>query len=407
MSFTAALFPLLFGLGLGALLTYLALRGRLAAEAQLTNTFKALAADTLHQNSAAFLQLAEGRLSEKEQAANATLDKKSTAIDTLLKPMQETLSKMDEQIRALELKREGAYRELNETVLASRATQQQLRNETGLLLQALRAPTARGRWGELQLQRILEMTGMSEHAKDFKTQVTIAGEDDKIRPDVIVYMPGHHCLIVDSKVPLDAYLDWVQSNDESLRDEALKQHARRLKDHIKTLSAKAYWEKVEGAFDFVVLFLPGENFLSAALDGDPSLMEYCAQNHVVIATPMTLIAILRSGAYGWRQESLQDNVRAVADLGRKLYGSLSSFTGHMETVGRRLGSTVEAYNGAVGSLERNVLSKARKLAECGLGPGPEDGELESPAFIERAPRLPTGASTEDDAKLIALNPKKN
>jgi len=399
----------LIGFGLGAFVVWVASRTRLASQGQLSDTFKALAADTLNQNSAAFLQLAEGRLREREQAATATLDKKTVAIDAMIKPVQETLQKMDVQLQALEVKREGAYRELAEMVTASRETQTQLRNETSQLLQALRAPTARGRWGELQLQRILEMTGMSTHAHDFVTQGTIKDEDDTIRPDIIVALPGERCVIIDSKVPLTAYLDSVQTSDEATRAACLKQHAKHLKDHIKKLSAKAYWNKVEGTPEFVVLFLPGEHFLSAALDGDAGLMEYSAQNQVVLATPMTLIALLRTVAYGWRQESLQANVREVADLGRKLHTALGVFTKHMDSVGSRLGGAVEYYNKAVRSLETNVLSKARALADCGAGSGQDNETIVAPDLIEREPRLSVVQTADEDgeAKLITLNPKTN
>lgn len=372
----------------------MALRSRKNMTAELSDMFKALASDTLHQNSATFLQLAESKLKEREQAATNTLDKKTVAIDAMIKPVSETLKKMDEQIQKMEIKREGAYRELAEMVASSRETQTMLRNETSQLLQALRAPTGRGRWGELQLQRILEMTGMSEHACDFTTQTTFAGEDNNIRPDAIVSLPGNRCVIIDSKVPLTAYLDFVQSNDDTGRADALKQHARQLKDHIKTLSAKSYWEKVEGTPAFVVLFLPGEHFLSAALDGDNGLMEYSAKNQIVLATPMTLIALLRTVALGWRQEALQENARNIAALGGKLLSSLEVFSKHFGQLGKTLSTTVEHYNRSIGSLERNVLVKARKLAEYGAGSG--EHELEAPAPLEKEPRLTIVESTEED-----------
>ncbi|MFA6280139.1 MAG: DNA recombination protein RmuC [Bdellovibrionales bacterium] len=384
----ASLFPILIflcGAALGGALAYALLRGRGAAQGDLIDTFKALAADTLHQNSAAFLQLAEGKLAQREQAASATLDKKTVAIDAMIKPVQETLRKVDLQLQAMEVKREGAYRELAEMVTASRETQIQLRQETSQLLQALRAPTGRGRWGELQLQRLLEMTGMSAHARDFTTQETVAGEDTAIRPDVIVALPGQRCVIIDSKVPLSAYLDFVQSGDEGARAGAIRQHARQLKDHIKRLSNKAYWDKIEGTPEFVVLFLPGEHFLSAALDGDPDLMEYSAANQVVLATPMTLIALLRTVAYGWRQEAMHQNVREVADLGRALHAALGLFAEQMDAVGSKLGGAVEVYNKTVRSLEKNVLTKARQLSV--FGAGSSEKEIEAPAVIEREPRL--------------------
>lgn len=378
---------LIFALGLlcGAVVVFLAMRGRSAAQGLLVDTFKALAADTLHQNSATFLQMAEGKLQQREQAATATLDKKTVAIDAMIKPVQETLQSMNAQLQALEVKREGAYRELAEMVTASRETQNQLRGETSQLLQALRAPTGRGRWGELQLQRILEMTGMSTHAQDFSTQVSVSDDSGNIRPDVVVALPGGRCVVIDSKVPLAAYLDSVQMNDEPARQGALKQHARQLKEHIKTLSGKAYWEKFSGTPEFVVLFLPGEHFLSAALDSDSDLMEYSAKNKVVLATPMTLIALLRTVAYGWRQEKMHANMLEMVETGRKLHAALTVFTKHMNDLGGRIGSSVEVYNKMIGSFDRNVMSKARKFEECGVVSGGD--ELTTPEFIEREPHL--------------------
>lgn len=383
------------GLLLGAVAVFLImLRSRGAARQQLVEAFKALAADTLHQNSSAFLQMAEGKLRERELAASAQLDKKSAAIDEMIKPVKETLQRMDEQLRALEVKREGAYRELAEMVSASRETQLQLRQETGQLLQALRAPTGRGRWGELQLQRILEMTGMSEHTRDFTLQGTIAGEEGAIRPDAVVALPGNRCIVIDSKVPLSAYLDAVQSNDELARLEAIKKHARQLKDHIKQLSAKAYWERMEGTPAFVVLFLPGEHFLSSALEGDPGLMEFSAAQNVVLATPMTLIALLRTVAYGWRQEAISKNMRQITDMGRKLYVALVKFAEHMKALGNRLDGAVTAYNNAVGSLERNALERARQLGALGVTmTGEEIPELET---VNKRPRAISISKTTAD-----------
>jgi len=385
-----------FGLLTGGLVAFAAMRGRVAAQAQMTDTFKALAADTLHQNSVAFLQLAEGKLQQREQAASSTLDKKTVAIDAMIKPVQETLQTMNVQLQALEVKREGAYRELAEMVASSRETQVQLRHETSQLLQALRAPTGRGRWGELQLQRILEMTGMSIHAQDFSTQVAVSDAEGNVRPDVVVALPGDRCVIIDSKVPLAAYLDSVQANDDTMRAQALKQHAKQLKDHVKTLSGKAYWEKFAGTPEFVVLFLPGEHFLSAALDGDSDLMEYSAKNKVVLATPMTLIALLRTVAYGWRQETMHANVQEMMELGRKLHGALTVFTKHMNDMGSRLGASVDVYNKMIGSFDRNVMSKARKFEECGVLSGGD--ELVSPDYIEHEPRLTVVDSTKKIAE---------
>ena len=358
------------GAALGAVAVWLFLQGRIQADHTMIATFKALAADTLNQNSAAFLQLAEGKFRQSEQQASATLTQKTAAIEAMVTPVKDTLQKMDEQLRAIEIKREGAYRELAEMVTASRETQQHLRHETSQLLQALRAPTGRGRWGELQLQRILEMTGMSAHAADFSTQQVFNGEDGTIRPDVVVALPGNRSVVIDSKVPLAAYLDSMQGSDEPARLAAMKLHAKQVRDHIKRLGAKAYWEQVSNTPEFVVLFMPGEHFLSAALDSDNELMEFSMAQRVVLATPMTLIALLRTIAYGWRQEALQDNVRQIATMGRELHKAVGSFASHMEDLGKKIGNTVECYNKSVNAMEKQVLSKARQLADSGTASEP-------------------------------------
>lgn len=353
------------GLIIGCGAMWLVARVRFQGEAALSDKFKALAADTLRQNNEAFLQLAESRLKQSELAATATLDKKATAMEEMVKPVKESLEKMDAQLQALEVKREGAYRELSEMVKLSHATHQQLRSETSQLLQALRSPTTRGRWGEMQLKRILEMTGMSAHAKDFSAQHTVTNDDGVLRPDFIVYLPGERCVIIDSKVPLDSYLDATQTADETTRQAALKQHAVHIRQHVKALAAKAYWDQVEGTPEFVVLFLAGDHFLSAALDYDQDLMDFSVGQKVILATPMTLIALLRTVAYGWRQENLRDNVKKIGALGSELYTSLMTMTGHITDMGKKLGGALESYNSMIGSLERNVLSKARKLKESG------------------------------------------
>ena len=372
------------GILLGGVITRLIVRARLQSSYEMLNAFKALAADSLNQNNQAFLHLAETRLKQSEQAANATLSQKTTAIDEMVKPIKESLQKVDAQLHAIEIERKGAYCELKEMVSSSRETHQQLRNETSQLLQALRAPTGRGRWGELQLQRILEMTGMSIHTKDFSTQTTFSNDDRKIRPDMIVNLPGKRCIIIDSKVPLMAYLDSVQTNDDVAKQASMKQHSKQLRDHIKTLSDKAYWEQIEGTAEFVVLFLPGEHFLSAALDNDPDLMEYSTTHKVVLATPMTLIALLRTAAYGWRQESLRENVMQVADIGSKLFGALIIFAKQMEILGSRISGTVETYNKTISALEKNVFSNARQLSAFGVAPA--DTELNELAPVERITR---------------------
>jgi DNA recombination protein RmuC len=265
----------------------------------------------------------------------------------------------------LETNREGAYKELLTAVTLSNETQQMLRQETGQLLQALRSPTARGRWGEIQVRRILEMTGMSEYARDFASQQHITTEDGNLRPDYVVALPGQRCVVIDSKTPLDAYLDSAQSDDPAVRQAAMKLHAKKMREHVRSLSAKAYWDQVEGAIDFVVMFVPGDHFLSGALDCDHDLMEFSAKNDVVLATPLTLVALLRTVALSWRQENLRENALKLGSLGGELYNAVSTMTDHVSDMGRKLSSTLDSYNKMIGSMERNVLAKARRLRDFG------------------------------------------
>jgi DNA recombination protein RmuC len=381
------------GLVIGGCLVWLVARARILAEAQLSDKFKAMASEVLRLNNESFLQLAESRLKQSEQAAAATLDKKSTALDEMVKPVKESLQKMDAQLQALEVKREGAYRELMESVKLSNEAQNILRLETGQLLQALRTPTSRGQWGEMQLRRILEMTGMSEYAKDFSSQQSFAGDAGNLRPDYIINLPSERCIIVDSKVPLTAFMDGTQSTDETTRKNCFRQHARQVRDHVKSLSSKAYWEQVEGTPEFVVLFMPGDHFLSVALEHDPELMDYGVAQKVFLTTPITLIALLRTVAYGWRQESLRENVVKIGALGSELYAAVHAMTDHITKLGRQLSGSLESYNNMIGSLERNVLSKARKLKDFGAA---KDGKI-LPDVIEPVNLQPRNLSISDTA----------
>jgi len=391
--------PFVAGFVLGSITLWLLMRSSLKSEAHFSDQFKAIAADTLRQNNESFLQLAESRLKQSEQSAQSTLEKKVLAIDELVKPVKESLQRMDVQIHALEVKRAGAYNEVMEMVKTSHETQQQLRNETSQLLQALRTSNTRGRWGEIQLRRILEMTGMSAHTKDFSVQQSFNSDDGVLRPDFIVHLPSDRSIIIDSKVPLISYLDASQTSDENVRVTAMKQHAFHVREHVKLLSAKAYWEQVEGTPEFVLLFMPGDHFLSAALDYDPDLMDFSIQRKVILATPMTLVALLRTVAYGWRQENVSDNVRKIGALGADLYNSLSTMTNHIVALGNKLGGCLESYNSMIGSLERNVLNKARRLKEFGAA---KDGKALPEALdsIDLQPRslvIEDSSSHEDAA----------
>lgn len=280
-------------------------------------------------------------------------------------PIQDALARMDAQLQRLERDRQQARGALEEQLRTLVAGQDRLRTETGALVSALRQPHTRGRWGELQLRRVIELAGMTAHC-DFVEQASIATDDGLLRPDLVVQLPGGKQVIVDAKAPLNAFLDAYEARDETTRTQQLAAHARLLREHVRRLSAKAYWDQFDTAPDFVFLFLPGEHFYSAALEADPSLLEEGARQSVLIATPTTLIALLRAVAYGWQQERVAEDARAVAQLGRELHRRLETFTDHLQKVGTRLRSAVGAYNDAVGSFEHRVLPGARRLAEHGV-----------------------------------------
>ncbi|MFA5041798.1 MAG: DNA recombination protein RmuC [Bdellovibrionales bacterium] len=379
------LLPFVIGLAIGGSVVWLVMRAQQGSETQWNDRFSSIAAEALRQSHESFLQLAESRLKQSELAAAATLDKKTTAIDELMKPVKETLNKMDTQLKEIELTRHGAYKELMQAVSLSNDTQQKLRAETSQLLQALRTPTTRGQWGEIQVRRILEMTGMNEHCRDFSSQHHIASEEGNMRPDYLVRLPGDRCIIIDSKVPLASYLDGAQSNDAGIKQTAMEKHARQVREHIRALSSKAYWDQIGGSADFVVLFVPGDHFLAGALDCDPDLIEYSTLHNVVLATPMTLVALLRTVALGWRQENLRENAEKLGTLGGELYAAIVTMADHVSDMGRKLTGSLDSYNKMIGSLERNVLSKARRLRD--FGANKEGKELADPLDpIDKQPR---------------------
>jgi DNA recombination protein RmuC len=355
------------------------------AELSLRQAFQSLSAEALQSNNRAFLDLAEVRLREARSEAVTDIDARKKAIEDLLAPVARTLDQVDREVREAERRRVESGAQLMQRIALLDSAGQALRSETARLVDALKRPGVRGRWGELQLKRVVELAGMVERC-DFDEQRTIpvsGNGDRRQRPDLIVRLPGGKHVVVDAKVPLDAYLRAIEAPDEATRQGLLTDHARQVRTHLSQLAAKNYSASVSPSPDFVVMFLPGEMFFSAALEQDPSLIEYGVEMRVIPASPTTLIALLRAVSYGWQQESMQDNARKIAELGRNLYDSVRVLGGHFDTLGSRLKSSLDAYNLAVGSLEGNVLVKARKLKELHAG-GDDIKPLEP---IDRVPRM--------------------
>jgi DNA recombination protein RmuC len=352
-----------------------------AAE-ELTVKFKALSRDALKDNNESFLELANATLEKFQETARGDLELRHKAIDQLVKPLKESLEKVDGKIGELEKTRAGAYSELREQVKALATSQLQLQAETGNLVKALRTPHVRGRWGEIQLRRVVELAGMLQYC-DFVEQETVPTEDGRIRPDVIVRLPGNRTIVVDSKVPFDAFYESISTTDDETRLQKVREHARLVRAHITALSRKSYWETVQPTPEFVLLFLPGETFYSAALENDPKLIEDGVSQGVIIATPSTLIALLKAVSYGWRQEQMATNAQEVSNLAKTLYDRLRVFTNHFDDIGRGLDRALDAYNKGVRSLEARVLVTARRFKERGAIAGDEIGTLEP---IDKAAR---------------------
>lgn len=380
-----------------------------AARVELENSFKALAISALQSNNANFLELAKTTLAKYQSEAKGELEAREKAVETLVKPIADSLKQVDEQVRALEKSRAEAYGTLTSQVASLLDSQKALQSETGNLVKALREPQARGRWGELQLRRVLELAGMLEYC-DFRSQETITNDERRFRPDVIVELPGGKHIVIDAKAPLAAYLAALEAPDELTRRARLTDHLRQIKQHIDMLSAKSYWAQLPCTPEFVVLFLPGEVFFRAALDADPELIEYGVSQKVIVASPTTLIALLKAVAYGWNQKNLAESARQISEAGRQLYERLCTMTGYVEDMGKKLAGAVKSYNEMLGSMERRVFPLARKFPDHDRSLLPEwlpeieqiektPRELESPDWQESGeePALPFSEKT-DSAK---------
>ncbi len=346
-------------------------------DGQLAERFQALSTQALDRSTKTFLEMAEGRLTAANARAAGDLDNRKAAVEQLVQPLRDTLARVESQLRETDAARQSSHAALTEQVTIARQSSDQLRAQTQSLVTALRRPEARGRWGEMQLRRVVELAGMSSRC-DFDEQVGVSTADGALRPDMVIRLAGGKNIVVDSKVSLAAYLEAAEASDEGVRDARLAAHARHLREHVDRLAAKAYWAAVSPSPEFVVLFIPGEAFLAPALEHDTALLEYAMAHKVHIATPTTLVTMLRTAQYAWQQAALSDNARAVFDLGRELYDRISGLGKHIDGLGKALTNAVSSYNRTVGSLESRVLVSARKLNELGV----VDGELEQPKPVE-------------------------
>jgi len=368
-------------------------------EKRLREAFSSLSREALAQTSKEFMTLAETRLKQAGTVADGELAKRQQAIEGMVGPLRETLTKVETQFQTVERERVGSYRALMEQVGTMRQTSEKLQQETNQLVTALRAPQVRGRWGELQLEQIVRTAGMIEHC-DFVTQESVAGEDGPLRPDLVVHLGGKKRVVVDAKVSFIGFLEAMEARDDSARTARLRAHARHMREHVDRLAAKSYWERFEATPEFVVMFVPAEVFLNAALEQDPGLLEHAFEHNVVIATPATLIALLRTVAYTWRQEALAANAQQIHRLGKELHGRLATMGGHVAKLGSQLDKAVKSYNQTVSSLESRVLVSARKLTELQVS----DEELITPEQVTEVPRQMQAAELVASASdsLVAL-----
>jgi DNA recombination protein RmuC len=334
--------------------------------AQIAQTFSALSNDALQKNNESFLKLALENLQQYQLQSKHELEKKEKSFENLVKPIKDALEKTEAQVREIEKERRQSFGALSKHLESMAETQQKLHGETRNLVQALRRPEVRGQWGEMTLRRLVELAGMVEHCDFFEQTTVNSHEGGRLRPDMIVRLPGGREVVVDIKTPLDAYLHAMEATDEQDKAQALQRHARQVRERMKELASKAYWQQFKDAPDFVVLFIPGEQFLSAALDVDRSLLEDALQNKVILSTPTSFVALLRAVAYGWRQEVLAENAEQIRTIGEELYARLAGFADHLGKLGKSLNQSVNHYNNAIGSFNSRVMPGARKFNELGI-----------------------------------------
>ena len=377
--------------------------GRIAlleqSETRLRAAFESLAGETMRANSDRFLQLARESLGRDQAIANSSLKERETAIAQLVEPLKAAIDRTDAQAQALERERRDAYSTLRTQIETLATGQTQLQRETRNLVTALRRPEVRGRWGEITLRRLVEIAGMSEHC-DFTEQLHVAGDagTGALRPDLVIHMPDSRDIVVDSKAPFDAFLDALDADTEEKKAAALKRHAQQVEARIRELASKSYWMQFRNSPEFCVLFLPGEQFLGSALAERPELLDNALRQNVIIATPSTLMALLKVVAHGWRQSAVAQNAVVIRELGQELHRRLTSFTGHFARLGQRLDGAVEAYSSAVGSLESQVLPQARRFTELGVTADAPIPQLEPIDKVTRKPRAAPGTEDEGDAR---------
>lgn len=369
------------------------------AREQLSHTFSALSSQALKHNTEEFLKLATENLRHFQTRAQGDLEQREKAIENMVKPIREALDKTEKQIQTIEKDRKEAYGALNTHLETMARTQSDLQDQTRQLVNALRRPEVRGQWGELTLKRLAELAGMVEHC-DFFEQEHVDTEAGRQRPDMIIRMPDQREIVVDVKTPLDAYLSAIEAGDDLTRTQQLQRHARNVRQRVQELSSKAYWSQFKDAPNFVVLFIPGDQFLSAALDQDRSLLEDALRKQVILATPTSFVALLRAVAYGWRQEQLAKNAEQIRKVGEELYQRLANFSGHLQKLGRSLESGLKAYNSAIGSFDARVMPSARKFVELGISP---DKAIDEPQQIETG--IKAVESRNNDLELE--NPESN